>query len=118
MVGMFVSDQDPVQPLRRAADRGETLADLAATEAGVNEQAGLIGLQISTVAAGTAAQNGKSNGHDPDGNGRQGFEQCFSKNQPTEKGENEKRKVHISPVCQRKSDCKNYFEAKIRPLLA
>ena len=55
VVGVLVGDQNSVEFFRNAADGGEAFGDLAVAEAGVNEQAGVIGLQISAIAAGAAA---------------------------------------------------------------
>ena len=57
VIGMLVSDQDAGQTFRRAADGGEALANLAATEAGIDEDSRFRRFQIGAVAAGTAAEN-------------------------------------------------------------
>lgn len=64
VIGMFVGDQDAGQTFRRAADAGEALANLAATESGVDEDAGIRCFQVGTVTAGTAAENRQVNSHD------------------------------------------------------
>jgi len=55
VVRMLVGDEDASEVFRGAANRGEALADLAATEARVNEQTRFAGFQIGTIATGTAA---------------------------------------------------------------
>ncbi len=63
MVGMFVGDEDAREAFGRAADGEETLADLASAQAGIDEEAGLVRLEVGAIAAGTAAENGESHGH-------------------------------------------------------
>lgn len=55
MIAVLVSDEDAGEAFRGAADGGEALADLAAAEAGIDEQTRLARLQIGTIATGTAA---------------------------------------------------------------
>lgn len=55
MIAVFVGDENARQPFGSAADGGQSLADLAAAEAGIDEQTRLTGLQIGTIATGTAA---------------------------------------------------------------
>ena len=57
VVGMFVGDQDAGQTFRRAADGGEALANLAATETGIDEDPRFRCFEIGTVTAGTAAED-------------------------------------------------------------
>ena len=63
MIRVLVRDQDPSQILRRPANGGEALANLAQAEARVNQDAGLFGFHIGTVAGGTAAKDGQANRH-------------------------------------------------------
>ena len=63
MVGVFVGNQDPIQRFRSPTDLSQTLANLAATESGVDEDASLFGFEICAVTAGAAAQDCESNGH-------------------------------------------------------
>ena len=63
MVGVFVGNQDPIQCFGSPTDLSQTLANLAATESGVDEDASLFGLEICAVPTGAAAQDCESNGH-------------------------------------------------------
>ena len=63
MIGMLVRDQNPGQVLRCPANTGEALANLAQAETRVDEQAGLVGLQVGAVAGGAAAEDGQANRH-------------------------------------------------------
>ena len=63
MVGVLVGDENAGQVLRRAANGGEALANLAQAEARVNEDAGLVGFHVGAVAGGTAAEDGQANRH-------------------------------------------------------
>jgi hypothetical protein len=58
MVGMFVCDEDAIQAFRRAPYGRETLADLAQTKPGIDQEAGLICLKVGAIPGGTAAKNG------------------------------------------------------------
>lgn len=60
MVGMLVGDEDPVEGFGGAADTGEALADLAAAEAGIDEQARFCGFEVGAIASGTAAEDGET----------------------------------------------------------
>ena len=62
---MLVRDQDALQILRRAADPGQTLADLTQAEPRVDQHAGLVGLQVGAIPGGTAAQNRQADRHGP-----------------------------------------------------
>ena len=64
MVGVFVSDQNGGEIFRHPTDGGKALADLARAEPGIHKHAGFIGFEVGTIAAGTAAENGKFDGHD------------------------------------------------------
>ena len=50
-------DQDAGQTFRCASDNGEALANLAATEAGIDEDACFRRFQIGAVTAGTTAED-------------------------------------------------------------
>lgn len=63
VVGVLMGDENAGEPFRRAADGGEPLAKLAETEPGIDEDAGIVGFQVSAIAAGTAAENGQTNSH-------------------------------------------------------
>ena len=63
VVGMLVGDKDSSEILDRAADGEETIANLAATQAGIDEQARLLSFEISAVAVGPAAQNRDLHSH-------------------------------------------------------
>jgi hypothetical protein len=64
VVGMFVRDQDRRKIFRRAPDGSEARADLARRKSGVDEDAGIFGLDVGAIAAGTGAKNGEFDGHD------------------------------------------------------
>ena len=83
MIGVFVGDEDAVQSFGRASERGQPLADLPATKAGIDEHAGLLGFQIGTVAGRTAAQDSQANRHGPEAKGAQTAGQSFSGSRPT-----------------------------------
>ena len=57
VVGVFVGDENPRELFRRPADGGESLADLAQAESGVNEQAGFCSSHVGAIAAGAGAQD-------------------------------------------------------------
>ena len=63
VVGMFVREKNAIEIFGRAANRSEAFADLAAGKAGVDQQPGFAGFEISAIAAGTAAKNRKLNCH-------------------------------------------------------
>ena len=63
VIRMLVRDQDAMQSLRRAADRGEPGPDLAATESGIHQQTGFVGLKEGAVSTGTAAEDRDSRRH-------------------------------------------------------
>ncbi len=63
VVAVFVGDEDGGQIFRRATDAGEALADLARAEPGVHEHSGFISFDVSAIAAGTAAEDGKFDSH-------------------------------------------------------
>ena len=63
VIGVLVGDENPVQALGRAANRGQPLPDLADTETRVNEDAGFLGLHVGAVASGTAAQDRQFDTH-------------------------------------------------------
>ena len=50
MVGVFVSDEDAVEPVGNAVDGGEALFNLPGAEAAVYQQPGAVGLQVGGVA--------------------------------------------------------------------
>jgi hypothetical protein len=60
---MFMGHEDARQILRRSADGGEALADLAQAKARINEDAGFVGFQIGAIAGRTAAENSQTNSH-------------------------------------------------------
>jgi len=64
MVGMLVGDKNRAQVLRRATDASQAQPDLARGKPGVHEDAGLGGLDVGAIAGGTAAEDGKFDGHD------------------------------------------------------
>src|SRR5258708_24516450 len=63
VVAVFMGDQDGGEIFGCAAQGGEALADLARGKPGVHEDAGLGGLKVGAVAAGTAAEDGEIDGH-------------------------------------------------------
>src|ERR1043165_164624 len=63
MIAMFVGDENSAEAFGRAAYRGEALSDLTDAEAGVNEHARFVGLDIRAVTIGTAAENRQMNSH-------------------------------------------------------
>lgn len=64
MVSVFVREQNGGEIFRRAANTGKAQADLARRKAGVHEDARLGGLDVGAIAGGTAAEDGKFDGHD------------------------------------------------------
>ena len=65
VVAVLVRDENARERFGRTIDRGEALADLAATEPGVDEEARLSGFEIRAIAGGTAAENREGNCHAP-----------------------------------------------------
>ena len=63
MVGVFVSDQNGGEIFRHPTDGGKALADLARAEPGVHEHPSLTGFEVGAISAGTAAEDGKFDGH-------------------------------------------------------
>ena len=63
MVGMFVGDEDRAEVLRGAANRGQPFADLTEAEPGIDQDAGVISLDIGAVSGGAAAENRQANRH-------------------------------------------------------
>jgi hypothetical protein len=59
VIGMLVGDQNPAQVFRGPSDPQQSLPNLPGAEARVDEQPRVGGLQMRTVAAGTAAENGR-----------------------------------------------------------
>lgn len=57
VVRVLMGDQDAGQTFRCASNGGEALANLAATEAGINEYARFRRFQIGAVTAGTTAKD-------------------------------------------------------------
>jgi len=62
---VFERNEDTVQTFRRATDGDEPVADLPSTEAGIDEQTGFFGFQISAIARRTTAQNREFDCHAP-----------------------------------------------------
>jgi hypothetical protein len=60
---VFVRNENGSEIFRHPADGGKPLADLARAEPGVHEHAGLTGFDVGTIATGTAAEDGKFDGH-------------------------------------------------------
>ena len=60
---MLVGDENSAQVLRSPPDTEESLADLPGTEAGIDEQPGILGLKVGTVATGTAGEDGQARRH-------------------------------------------------------
>ena len=54
MVGVFVGDENGSELFRSAPDSGQAFANLSKAEAGINEQARVIGLKIGAIAGRTA----------------------------------------------------------------
>ncbi len=63
VIGVLVGDEDAIQFFGRTPDGGEALANLAQAEAGVNQEAGLVGLEVGAVPRRTTAQNRQANRH-------------------------------------------------------
>jgi hypothetical protein len=63
VVGMFVRDENAVQTFRRAGNRGESVANLASAEPGVDEQTDFAGFEIGAISVGTTAENRELNRH-------------------------------------------------------
>jgi hypothetical protein len=63
VIGMFVRDQNARQTFGAASNLQQTLADLAPAQPGINEEAGFGGFEVSTIATGTAAENGQRDRH-------------------------------------------------------
>jgi hypothetical protein len=66
VVRMFMGDKDGVEVLELAAEGGETLRDLAAAEAGIHEDGGLVGFDKGAITGAAAAQNCDLNPHGRD----------------------------------------------------
>jgi hypothetical protein len=64
MVGVFVRDQNRGEVLGPSADDGQTFANLAQTEAGINQDASFVGFNIGAIAGRSATENGEANRHD------------------------------------------------------
>lgn len=62
---VFVREEDSGKRLGRPADGGEPLADLAAAEARIDQEADFGRLEVGAIAAGPAAEDGELNGHGP-----------------------------------------------------
>jgi hypothetical protein len=58
VVGVFVSDQDGVEPVKLPADGREAGEGFAFSKAGVNEDAGAFGFEQSSVARTAGRKNG------------------------------------------------------------
>lgn len=69
MIGMFVRDQDPLKAFRGASNLGEALSNLAAAEAGVDQNTRVIHFEIRAIAAGAAAENRELYCHNSKGYG-------------------------------------------------
>ena len=67
MIRVLVGDENALQALGGPGNSSHALANLTPTEAGVDEQPRVAGLEVGAIAAGTAAKNGKLNGHDESG---------------------------------------------------
>ena len=63
VVSVFVGDENAIQVFRSAPDSEESLAYLARAKADINEQAGVVGLDISAVPAGTTGEDGEARWH-------------------------------------------------------
>jgi hypothetical protein len=63
VIGMLMSDEDARQVLRGPANGGKARANLAQAEARIDEDARLIGLHVSAIAGGTAAEDSQTNRH-------------------------------------------------------
>ena len=77
VVAVLVGDEDAGEGFRGAVEGEEALANLASAEAGINEDAGVVGFEIGAVAGGTAAEDGELDGHGKDGRERVGVGQRF-----------------------------------------
>ena len=78
VVAVLVGDEDAGESFGRAAERGEALANLPSAEAGINEDAGVVGFEIGAVAGGTAAEDGELDWHRIDGREQGRVGQRFS----------------------------------------
>jgi len=65
MIAVFVCYEDAVETFWCAANSKEAIADLPPTEAGIDEQTGFFGFQISAIARRTTAQNREFDCHAP-----------------------------------------------------
>jgi hypothetical protein len=65
VVAVLVRHQDAVEGLRGATQQGQSLANLPATEPGVDQQPRLLGFQKRTVSVRPTAQDRKTNTHNP-----------------------------------------------------
>ncbi len=73
VVGMLVGDEHAGETFGSAADGGQSLADLAQTEASIDQKTGFGSLKVRTITAGSAAENGQLDSHGPTvGNGTVG----------------------------------------------
>jgi len=65
MVAVLVGDEDGIEVFGRAAEGGQSLADLSGAEAGVDEDSGFRRFHVGAIARGTASQNRQLNSHGP-----------------------------------------------------
>ena len=70
VVAVLVRDEDAGEGFGRAIDRREALANLAAAEPGIDENAGVVGFEVGAVARGTTAEDREMDWHGSDARGR------------------------------------------------
>lgn len=78
VVAVLVRDEDAGEGFGCAIDRREALANLAAAEPGIDENAGVVGFEVGAVARGTAAEDRELDRHAGDARERLPAGQRFS----------------------------------------
>jgi len=61
VVGVLVREENAAESFGRAADLGETFANLFRAEPGIDQEARVTALEIGAIAIGTAAQDRELN---------------------------------------------------------
>jgi Pro-kumamolisin, activation domain len=79
VVAVFVRDENGGKIFRRAANRGETRADLARGKSGVNQYAAIFSLDVGAIAGRATAEDGEFDGHEWDDNCLHRIGQIFSR---------------------------------------
>jgi len=82
VVGVFVRDENSIQVFRRTSDDEKSLANLTRAQAGIDEQARIIRLEIGGVSAGTAGEDGEARWHGMDVRKQAKFGQTLIEQRP------------------------------------